>query len=159
MARKKKRAFLTVLRLMGLFIGGMVVAISVALSQVNIETLRGNILSVLQDATGLPVEIDGAVSWKFSLRPQIELNNVRIPNADWAKEKYGFDTKKIDVKLNLISLLRNRPTIQSIKVYDAKIAIEQNEKGEYSIGRNNEENNDNTDDKKETNSFSKYPFT
>ena len=56
---KKKRIFLKVLRFIGLFLGGMVVAVCIALSQVNLETLRGNILSLLNDATGRPVEIEG----------------------------------------------------------------------------------------------------
>ena len=97
MARRKKRTFLVVLRLLGLFIGGMAVAVFVALNSVSLETLRGAVLNVLRDATGLPVEIDGTVSWRFSLRPQIELTDVRIPNAEWAREKYVFDAKKIDV--------------------------------------------------------------
>ena len=122
--RKKKNIFLKVFRLIGLFIGGLAVAVFVALSQVNLETLRGNILSVLRSSTGLPVEIDGAVSWKFSLRPKIELHDVRVKNADWAKNEYGFDADKIDVTLNLVSLLRNHPTIQNVSINDAKIALE-----------------------------------
>ena len=130
---KKKRIFLKTLRFIGLFLGGMVVAVSIALSQVNLETLRGNILSMLNNATGLPVEIDGAVSWTFSLRPKIELNNVRIKNAEWAKAEYGFDADKIYVTLNLISLLRNHPTIQNVNINGAKIALEKNAAGEYSL--------------------------
>lgn len=147
---------MVVLRLLGLFIGGMAVAVFVALSSVNLETLRGSILNVMRDATGLPVEIDGTVSWRFSLRPQIELTDVRIPNADWAHEKYGFDAKKIDVTLNLVSLLRNRPTIQNIKVHDAKIALEQKANGSYSIEQKSEE--DDSDEQKESRSPTKYPF-
>ena len=79
--RKKKSTFLMVFRLIGLFVGGLAVALFVALSQINLETLRGTILNAMRDATGMPVEIDGAISWKFSLRPKIELNNVRIKNA------------------------------------------------------------------------------
>ncbi|MBR2286358.1 MAG: AsmA family protein [Alphaproteobacteria bacterium] len=162
MARKKKSTILTVLRLLGLFIGGMAVALFIALSQVNLETLRGSILNVMRDATGLPIEIDGAVSWKFSLRPQIELANVRVPNASWAKEKYGVNAKKIDVTLNLLSLLHNRPTIQNIKVYDIKIAVEQNANGEYSVAQISSDGDvsgpDETNEKKEPKTPTKYPF-
>ena len=159
MARRKKRSFLVVSRLLGLFIGGMAVAVFVALSRVNLETLRGSILNVLRDATDLPVEIDGTVSWRFSLRPKIELTDVRVPNATWAHEKYVFDAKKIDVTLNLVSLLRNRPTIQNIKVHDAKINLEQNANGKYSVihESDNPEAVD-SDDEKNTKSPSKYPF-
>ena len=115
---------------------GLVVAVVIALSQINLESLRGSVLGLLQDAVGMPVEIDGAVSWKFSLRPRVELNQVRVPNADWAKHKYAFSAEKIDVSLNLLSLFRDRPTIQHIKIYDATVCVEQNAKGQYSIGRN-----------------------
>ena len=130
---KRKSVFFSIVRIFGLFFVGLVVAVVVALSQVNLETLRGNVLAMLQDATGLPVEIDGAVSWKFSVRPHVELNQVRVANAAWAKNKYAFSAEKIDVRLNLISLFRDRPTIQNVKVYDAKINIEKNADGQYSV--------------------------
>ncbi len=130
--RVRKSNFFTIVRIIGLFFVGLVVAVSIALSQVNLETLRGNIVAILRDATGMPVEIDGSVSWKLSLRPQVELNKVYIPNPEWAKNKNAFSADKIDVKVNLISLFRARPTIQNVKVYDAVVNIEQNSDGVYS---------------------------
>ena len=131
--KKKKGTFFKIMRVLVLFIMGLIVAVVIALSQINLETLRGSVLAVLQDATGLPVQIDGAVSWKLSLRPQIELNQVRVPNAQWATHDNAFSADKIDVTLDLISLFQDRPTIQSIKIYDADICIEQNENGEFSV--------------------------
>ena len=131
--KKRKGSFFKIMRVLVLFIMGLVVAIVIALSQINLEALRGSVLTVLRDATGLPVEIDGTVSWKLSLRPQIELNQVRVPNAEWARHENAFSAEKIDVTLDLISLFQDRPTIQNVKVYDATICIEQNEKGEFSI--------------------------
>ena len=131
--KKRKGSFFKIMRVLVLFIMGLVVAIVIALSQIKLEALRGSVLTVLRDATGLPVEIDGTVSWKLSLRPQIELNQVRVPNAEWARHENAFSAEKIDVTLDLISLFQDRPTIQNVKVYDATICIEQNEKGEFSI--------------------------
>ena len=37
------------------------------------------------------------------------------------------------VRLNLLSLFRDRPTIQNIKIYDVDINIEQNASGQYSV--------------------------
>ena len=158
--RKKKSTFLMVFRLIGLFVGGLGVALFVALSQVNLETLRGNILGAMRDATGLPVEIDGAISWKFSLRPKIELNNVRIKNADWAKSKYMFDADRIDVTLNLISLLRNHPTIQNVSISDAKVSLERKPDGKYSIVSNSDEekSDKDIDATAEKRTPSKYPI-
>lgn len=129
----KTKLFFAVFRVLGLFLMGLAVATVIALSQVNLETLRGNVLAILRDATGLPVQIDGAVSWKLSLRPKIELHQVRVPNADWARHKYAFSAEKIDVTMNLVSLFRDRPTIQNVKIYDATACVEQNADGQYSI--------------------------
>ena len=135
MVKKKKKngVFFKIMRVLVLFVMGLAVAVLITLSQINLESLRGSVLTVLRDATGLPVEIDGAVSWKLSLRPQIELNGVRVPNADWAQHKDAFNAERVDVTLDLISLFRDRPTIQSIKIYDADICVEQNSDGEFSV--------------------------
>ena len=89
------KKYLWLLRIIAVFFMGLVVAVIVALHNMNLESLRGNILSMLRDSTNLPIEIDGDMSWKFSLRPHIELNDIRIPNADWAKQKNLFVAKKI----------------------------------------------------------------
>ena len=124
---------LLLLRGIAFFFMGLVVAFIIALNQVSLESLRGNILSMLRDTTNMPIEIDGKISWRFSLRPEIELNDVRIPNADWAKNKNLFLAKKIDVRLDLLSLFKPHPVVRHIKIYDAEIALEKNSKGENSI--------------------------
>ncbi len=133
MKLKKKNFLLSFLRILGLIIVGLVVAVVVTLSQINLETIRGNVLTILRDSTGMPIEIQGDVSWKFSLRPHIELNQVRIVNQEWAKSKYAFSAERIDVRLNLVSLFRDRPTIQNVKIYDAEINLEKNSAGKYSL--------------------------
>ena len=150
----RRNPFFTILRMIALIVAGLVVALVVALSQVNLDTLRSSIVSVLQDATGMPVQVDGDVSWKLSLRPRIELNDVHIANADWAKNKYVYSADKIDVRLNLISLFHDRPTIQNIKMYDVKVNIEKNENGQYSVPNFKKDNSDVVEKK----SPDKYPI-
>lgn len=150
------RRYLWLLRIIAFFFMGLIVAIGIALSQVNLESLRGNILSVLRDATNMQVEIDGKISWHFSLRPEIELNNVRIPNADWAKNKNMFSAKKIDVRLDLLSLFKSHPVIRNIKVHDAKIVIERNEQGDNSVVFNKQQTPEKSSDT-EKKEIAKYP--
>ena len=132
------KRYVWLLRIVALFFMGLIVAVIVALNQINLETLRGNILSGLRDAVNMPIEIDGDISWKFSLQPQIELNNVRVPNADWAKNKNLFVADKINVRLDLFSLFRNKPAIRYIRIFDAKINLEKNAKGQNSVVMLNE---------------------
>ncbi|MBR6010612.1 MAG: AsmA family protein [Alphaproteobacteria bacterium] len=124
---------LALLRGIAFFFMGLIVAIIIALNQVSLESLRGNILDMLRETTNMPIEIDGKISWRFSLRPEIELNDVRVPNADWAKNKNLFVAKKIDVRLDLLSLFKPHPVVRNIKVYDVEISLEKNAKGENSV--------------------------
>jgi len=150
------RRHLWLLRTIAVFFMGLIVAIGIALYQLDLESLRGNILSALRDGTNMPVEIDGKISWRFSLRPEIELNDVRVPNAEWAKNKNLFMAKKIDVRLDLLSLFRSHPVIRRIKIYDAKIFVEKNDKDENSIVLNNLQTPQKVTDT-DKNIISKYP--
>ena len=149
------------LRFIAFFFMGLIVAFIIALHQVNLESLRGNILSALRDATNMPIEIDGKMAWNFSLRPQIELNDVRIPNASWAKNKDMFFAKKINVRLDLFSLFSSHPVIRNIAVYDAELNIEKNSSGEISVVFNENKKPEKTpEEKKEINLYpvEQFPF-
>jgi len=154
------RRYIWWMRVIVVFFMGFIVACVIALHQINLETLRGNILSVMRDASNLPIEIDGDISWRFSLRPEIELNDIRIPNADWAKNKDLFYAKKIDVRLDLFSLLRAKPVIRYVTVRDTKINIEKNANGKSSVVFNSEEQNetDTPTNTKDIFPFEKLPF-
>ena len=150
------RRYLWLLRVIALFFMGLVVAVIIALNQINLETLRGNIISALRDATNLPVEIDGKISWKFSLRPEIKLSKVRIQHADWAEDKNLFYAKNIFVRIDLFSLFKKSPAIRNIKIYDATVSLEQDENGEDSIVFNKPFSTDKKTDT-DTKEPSKYP--
>nr|MBQ0091375.1 AsmA family protein [Candidatus Enterousia merdequi] len=125
------------LRMLALFFMGLLVAFIIALHQINFESLRGNIISTLRDSTNMPIEIDGEISWRFSLQPEIELNEIYIKGADWAKNKNIFTAKKIDVRLDFLSLFKSKPAIRYIRIHDAKVSIEKDEKGNSSVVFNN----------------------
>lgn len=155
MLRIRKRRFLKIARIITMFMIGLFVAMLIALSRVNLETLRSDIINVLQESSGLPIEIEGDISWKLSLRPKVVLKKVVIKNADWATEKNGFYATKIDVTVNLLSLLQNRPSVEKLKIYDGKVVLEKNANGLYSIQSNiKNEIVDKTDDVK----IQEFPF-
>ena len=148
-------------RIVAVFFMGMIVAFFLALMNIDLENLRDDVLFVLQDSTGLPIQVDGEMSWKFSLRPQVELNDVRIPNEKWAKNKYGVDAKNIVVTLDLFSLLEEIPAIQNIRVQDVNVNLEKNAKGDYSLQKLPDDGKKiqpekNTDEKKD---IDQYPIS
>ncbi|MCL2338802.1 MAG: AsmA family protein [Proteobacteria bacterium] len=137
---KRKRRLDFIFRAIVMFFGGLIVSVFVAFSQVNLETLRTDIVDVLQSATGMPVQITGKVSWKFSLRPRVTLSDVSIQNAPWAKNKNGVKIDTLTARLNLISLFSDRPAIQEMTLTNVSVFLERNAKGDWSIAPKASEN-------------------
>ena len=127
---KKKRKFFVFARAIFLFFAVLIVAVVAALSKMDMNVLRKNLLEVLRTSTGLQIEIMGDVSWKLSLRPRVTMRNVTVPNVAGAKHKNLLEAETIEVNLDLISLFSNRPTIQRVRVNDAHVYIDKNSKGE-----------------------------
>ncbi|MCL2017854.1 MAG: AsmA family protein [Alphaproteobacteria bacterium] len=133
--KKKYGLFPLIIRAFGLAFTGLVVSLVIALTKVNLETLRNDIAAGLSVATGVPVEITGKVSWKLSLRPRATLQDVRIANADWAQNPDAVRIDAIVVTLNLFSVFSDRPIMQDLRLINMQVNIEQNDKGEWSIIR------------------------
>ena len=129
MTRKKK--FFVIARVVFLFFAVLIVAVIVALSQLDMGTLKNNLLTVLRSSTGMQVEILGDVSWKLSLRPSVTMNQVTIPNFDGAKHKNMFEADTVQVRINLVSLFTSRPAIQRVTINDAKVYVDKDSKGNY----------------------------
>lgn len=159
MTRKKK--FLIIARVIFMFFAVLGVAIVIALSKMDMNVLRSNLLGMLRSSTGLPIEITGDVSWKLSLRPRVTMHGVSIPNETKSKHKNLLEAETIEVGLNLISLFSNRPTIQRIRVNDAKLYVDKNANGKYELFKNSgDEKNANTaeSDVQTENEQPEYPF-
>ncbi len=125
----KKNKFFVISRVVFVFVAVFVVAVIVALNNMDMTTIKNNILGVLRSSTGMQVEILGDVSWKLSLRPRVTMHDVVIPGKQ--ENKNLFDAKTLDVHLNLISLFTNRPAIQRVAVRDATIYIDKDKDGKY----------------------------
>ncbi|MBR4806266.1 MAG: AsmA family protein, partial [Alphaproteobacteria bacterium] len=137
MTRRTK--FLIIARAIFLFFAVSVVAVVVALSKIDTNSLRENILGILRSSTGMPVEIAGDVSWKLSLRPHVVINKITVPNAPGEKHKNLFEADTLEVRLNLLSLFRNRPTIQHVRIKNGKLFWNDN------INAENNKDDKNTD--------------
>jgi len=126
------RKYSWILKAILILIGCFVLTVISVVSYVDLDSLKEDIVKTLRQTTNLPIEINGNIAWKASIRPQIEVNDIKIPNADWAKHKELFVADKIVVKFNLISLFNSDPVIQTVKLYNVNMFIEKNAKGDTS---------------------------
>ena len=149
-------------RIVFLFVMVLVIAVIIAISKMDMNSLRENILSVLRNATGMPVEISGDVSWKLSLRPRVTMRDISVPNpVKTSNHKNLFQAKSIVVGLDLL-LFTNRPTIQRVRINDADVFLDKNAKGKYVVfeEKTDEEKNVNTPESgvESENDKPDYPF-
>lgn len=125
--------FFRIARICAMFFIGLAVSMAIALSQVDLETLRGQVVSTLNRATGMPVEVRGNIKWKFSLTPTIALSDVVVQSKDWAKNKEGVQIDTVEVKINLLSIFSSSATIRNLVLINPMVYLEENSKGEYSL--------------------------
>ena len=157
----KKKKFFVFARVVFLFFAVLGVAVVVGLANMDMNVLRKNLLGVLRASTGLQIEILGDVSWKLSLRPRVTMKQVAVPNAAGAKHKNLLEAETIEVSLDLISLFSNRPTIQRVRVNDAKVYIDKDADGKFILPKMGAD--DDAPDVAETNAsveneIPEYPF-
>ena len=130
---RRRKFWIYFSRIFILLLGGAAVSVYIALSKVNLESLRGELAAGLENATGFPVEIRGAMSWRFSLRPRIVLYDVAVRSADWAVNPDGVHIQRIYAHLDLFSLFTSAPTIEALRIDGMRVFLEQNARGEYSL--------------------------
>ncbi|MBQ0013000.1 MAG: AsmA family protein [Proteobacteria bacterium] len=147
------------LRIISIFVLGLVVASIIAVSKINVETIRRNVVAILENAVHAPVQIDGDVKWRMSLRPSVSLDKVRIANESWAKNTYAVDAERVVVRLNLLSLFNKNMAVENISVFDLGVNIEQNSKGELSLPILNSRSGEEQPEPANTLKQTKYAFT
>lgn len=154
-----KKKFMVFARVVFLFITALIIAVVVALSQIDMNKLRDTIVGVLRDSTNLPIEISGDISWRLSLRPNVTLQNITVPNKPNAKHKNIIEVDTIDVRFDLISLFRDRPTIQRVRANDIKVYLDKDSKGNFVLPvPKDEKKPSDTSDAETAETISEYPF-
>ena len=129
----RSNIFFRIARICAMFFIGLAVSLVIALSQVDLETMRGQVVSVLNRATGMPVEVRGNIKWKFSLTPRVSLSDVVILSKDWAKNKEGVRIEAVEAKINLLSFIRGTTSIRNLALIKPVVYLEENSKGEFSL--------------------------
>jgi hypothetical protein len=130
---RRRSLFFRIARICAMFFVGLAVSLIIALSQVNLETMRKEIDAALEHATGMNIEIRGKIYWKFSLAPRVAISDVVIPAKEWAKNKHGVQIESVIAHLDLLSLLGKTATISDLTLINPVVYLEKNANGEHSL--------------------------
>lgn len=78
----------------------------------------------LSEASGRSVSLAGDVEVTLSLTPRVHIDNVRIANPPWAREKLMLDADAVDVTIDLRRLWAGEYRLPDVKLTRPRLALE-----------------------------------
>jgi uncharacterized protein involved in outer membrane biogenesis len=106
----------------------LLVAGYVVLTQVDFNSYKNQIVSVVKKSTGRDISL-GYIKVVPSLNPTIAIENVVFANANWAKNKEMVSVDEVKIKLALIPLLQKNIAINAFVIKNAVVNLEEKADG------------------------------
>lgn len=100
----------------------------VVLANIDFNDYKQTIAKAVYDATGRKIEI-GNIQIKPSFIPVVELQDVSLANAEWAKEPNMVTVKGLELGFSLIPLLHKNLVVDRFYINDAVVNLEENPQG------------------------------
>lgn len=124
----KTRAALALLTVVVL---GALAASWVALSRgVDLSWSRDWIAARLSESLERPLAIAGPFRLTVGYRTTVEAGEVTIANADWSSGPYFAEAQRVELDLDLWSLLRGPLVIHRLEIQDASVTLERGPEGD-----------------------------
>ncbi|PHS70635.1 MAG: hypothetical protein COB23_02870 [Methylophaga sp.] len=106
-----------------------VIGIVVAISTVDVNQYKGELIDIVEESTGRKLQIGGDLQFGFSLIPTIVVEDVKFSNAQWGSQAEMLSLDKFEVQVSLIPLLTGNIQINRVILIEPKILLETNKKG------------------------------
>ena len=133
--QRKRTTFRILFHIFAMFVAGAIVAAVLAVRHFDINKLNQRVVDSFKQQTGILIEINGGMSWKFSFRPEITARDIRVRSKPWAQNPYAVVIPEMEIRLDILSMFGDNPAIQSIKLTRPVVFVEENANGDRSIPR------------------------
>jgi uncharacterized protein involved in outer membrane biogenesis len=117
-----------------IFLGvAAVVAIAIAFFEWN--WLRGPIANYLAVKVGRPVAITGDLRGEWSFKPLLSADTVTVGNAPWSAEPLMVRARRVDVRVDLLSLLAGPVALPEVTLVQPQVLLERDadERGNWEL--------------------------
>ena len=91
--------------------------------------LRGPIASYFGHQLDRPVAIAGDLNVKLGWTPRIQVDDVSIGNASWATDPQMAHVRRMDLRVELLSLFTGVPVVPAIELIEPQLLLEKNSDG------------------------------
>jgi len=111
------------------FVALLVTGAGIALATFDWNWIKGPLTRRLSTHLGRAVEIRGPLAGELSLRPLVTADDVTIANADWGSEPVMAHARRVAVRVDLPSLLRDVVSLPEVTLSDAAVLFERGADG------------------------------
>lgn len=99
------------------------------ITQIDANRYKSVIETQVSDITGRQLRIDGALSINFGLQPQLSIEHISFANAPWGKQSKMLNLDLLQLKIQLMPLLKNKLVVDSLILDGLYLSIETNTDG------------------------------
>ena len=107
----------------------VLVTVVVIISTTDINQYKGQIIELVEDATGRNLQIGGDLKFALSLVPTVVVEDVKFSNASWGSKPEMMSLKKFELKVALLPLITGNIQVNKIILIDPEILLETNKQG------------------------------
>lgn len=106
-----------------------VIALVAIISTTDINQYKGQVIQLVEDATGRQLQINGDMGFALSLVPTVVVEDVTFSNASWGSKPEMVSLKKFEIEVALLPLITGDIQVNKVILIDPDILLETNKKG------------------------------
>ncbi|MBE0440344.1 MAG: AsmA family protein, partial [Gammaproteobacteria bacterium] len=118
-----------IIKIIAGLVGVSVIALVAIISTSDISQYKGQVIQLVEEATGRQLEINGDMRFALSLVPTVVVEDVSFSNADWGSKPEMVSLKKFEIKVALLPLITGDIQLNRLILIDPDIVLETNKKG------------------------------
>ncbi len=121
---------MTILKWLGIAFLIPILLIILLIAVMNLNWTREIITEKISDHVHRKLTINGDVSIQWSLKPNIKIEYIQLENAAWSNEPSMLELAVLDVRVDLIELLKGKIILPEIVLTQPHIVLEKSSVGE-----------------------------
>src|SRR4030067_2162617 len=114
-------------KLIGICLGVIVIviiAVVIAISMVDVNRYKGDVIQLVQEKTGRQFAVDGEFKLALSLVPTVVVEGVKFGNADWGSRPDMLTVGRLEIQVSLIPLLSNTIKVDRLILIAPEMLLE-----------------------------------
>jgi uncharacterized protein involved in outer membrane biogenesis len=119
----------TILKIVGVLVVAVVVAIAAIVLTIDPNDYKDDIQQAAKDATGRDLAIEGDIGLELGLTVGLSIDGVRFANASWGSQPDMLRAKEVAVRVAILPLISGALDVKGLTIRDADILFETDAQG------------------------------